>query len=264
MWRDPWAYRRRAVLGAAGALAVLLMVAVITVAVSGGSGGRPDNRATPSSSITRTAAGRLGGAPASPYASGYDRSAWAAVPSVTAAEASTAYPPISDADRTQPEVFAAAFACGLLTRDYRTSSRDELLAWAQSASAPLTIVQVPLSPADRASTLLVSLVTAGWDAGEVGTPAGSPADWLALRARQAYTTVADVRVGVVPDFPPPETTFTLPTFDRLVTATVTLHALVSGGPVDTRESVAFEVVMTGQDGWLGAAEIQHWVTRSLP
>jgi hypothetical protein len=188
---------------------------------------------------------------------------WSAAPSVAPAE-SSAYPAIPDADRSQPDVFATAFARELLTRDYRHSTRDQLLSWVQASSAPLTIVQVPMTPADRATTLVTSLVTPGWDSGEVGTPVGSQGQWLAARSRQSYTTVSGVRVQSVPDFPPPRTTFTEATFDRLVTATVTVHAMVSGKPVATRRSVAFEVVMTDQAGRLGAAEVQHWVRRRWP
>lgn len=266
MWRDLWAYRKRTVLGAAGVLAGLLAVAVIAAAVSGGSGGHPDARATPSPP-TRAGTGERPAASvppsaSSPRESGYDRAAWSAAPSVTPAT-STAYPSIPAADRTQPDVFATAFARELLTRDYRHTTRDQLLAWAQACSAPMTIVQVPMTPTDRATTLVTSLVTPGWDTGESGTPVGTSAAWLAARSRQAHTSVSDVRVQSVPDFPPPKTTFTQATFDRLVTATVTLHSTVTGKPVATRQSVAFEVVMTDQAGRLGASEVQHWVTRRL-
>lgn len=263
MWRDLWTYRRRTVLGASGVLAGLLAVAVIAAAVSGGSGGHPDARATPSSPTVSAETHRPGITASAPQASGYDRAAWSAAPAVTPS-ASTAYPAIPDVDRTQPDVFAAAFARELLTRDYRHTTRDQLLAWAQASSAPLTIVQVPMTPADRATTLVTSLVTPGWDAGESGTPVGTVGAWLAAHARQARTTVSGVRAQAVPDFPPPKTTFTQVTFDRLVTATVTLHTMVSGKPIDTRQSVAFEVVMTDQAGRLGASEVQHWASRSLP
>lgn len=262
MWRDLWAYRKRTVLGAAGVLAGLLAVAVIAAVVSGGSGGHPDARATPSPPTASAATRGPSGAVPGPRASGYDRAAWSAAPSVAAAT-STAYPSIPAADRTQPDVFAAAFARELLTRDYRHTTRDQLLAWAQACSAPLTIVQVPMTPTDRATTLVTSLVTPGWDTGESGTPVETAAAWLAARSRQAHTSVSDVRVQSVPDFPPSKTSFTQATFDRLVTATVTLHSTVSGKPVITRQSVAFEVVMTERAGRLGASEVQHWVTRRL-
>lgn len=262
MWRDLWAYRKRTVLGAAGVLAGLLAVAVIAAAVSGGSGGHPDAGATPSLPVPSASTGGPSAAVPGPRASGYDRAAWSAAPSVTSAT-STAYPSIPAADRTQPDVFATAFARELLIRDYRHTTRDELLAWAQACSAPLTIVQVPMTPADRATTLVTSLVTPGWDTGESGTPVGTAAAWLAARSRQAHATVSGVRVQSVPDFPPPKTSFTQATFDRLVTATVTLHSTVSGKPVATQASVAFEVVMTDQAGRLGASEVQHWVTRRL-
>ena len=261
MWRDLWAYRKRTVLGAAGVLAGLL-AAVIATAASGGSGGHADAGATPSLPVKSASTSGPSAAVPGPRESGYDRAAWSAAPSVAPAT-STAYPAIPATARTQPDVFAAAFARELLTRDYRHSTREQLLAWAQACSAPLTIVQVPMSATDRASTLVTSLVTPGWDTGESGTPVGTAAAWLAARSRQAHTTVSDVRVQSVPDFPPPKTSFTQATFDRLVTATVTLHSTVSGKPVAIRQSVAFEVVMTDQAGRLGASDVQHWVTRRL-
>ena len=257
MWRDLWTYRKRAVLVTACALVALLAVAV-TLAL-GGSGGRRGARATPSPPTAEA------GDPTPParQVSSYDHQPWEAAPSAKPA-ASAPYPAIAAQARTQPDLFARAFGTELLTCDYRHASRAQLLAWAQASSAPLTIVQVPLSDADRRKALVTSLVTPGWDTGEVGTPVESQGSWLAMRARQAYTTVTGVKVSTVPDFPPAATSFTEPTLDRLYTATVSLHTMAAGKPVVQRSSVAFEIVMTEHLGRLGAAEVQHWTVKDMP
>jgi len=176
---------------------------------------------------------------------------------------SAAFPAIATEVRRDPDGFAAAFGTEVLTRDYRHATRAQLLAWAQACSAPLTIVQVPLSDTDRGKTLVTSLITPGWDTDEIGTPVPSIGQWLAWRSRQAYTTVSHVTVTTVAGFPPAATTFTEPTADRRFTATVALHSMVSGKSVVQRSSVSFEVVMTDQDGQLGAAEVQHWTTTPI-
>lgn len=255
MWRDLWTYRRRTVIGAVSVFGALLAVAVVLAVAAGGSGGHRTARATPSLPTTTD------GTP-SPGLTGYDRGPWNAAPSPIPA-VSEPYPAIDAADRTQPDAFARAFGVELLARDYRHSTRDQLLGWAQASSAPLTIVQVPLTDADRAKALVTSLVTPGWDAGEIGTPVPSQGEWLAWRARQAYTTVSDVAVTTVADFPPADTTFTQPTLDRAVTAIVTVHSMVSGKPAAARLSVAFEIVMTNHSGSFGAAEVQHWATKDM-
>ncbi|MGH3264635.1 MAG: hypothetical protein ACRDNS_21880 [Trebonia sp.] len=259
MWRDLWTYRKRAVVLAASVLVAMLAVAVVLAIALGGKGGRPSARATPSSSVT----GASGNPSPAASATGYNHTPWNAVPSQQPAT-STPYPAIKAEYRTQPDLFARAFGTELLTREYHHSHREQLLAWTQASSAPLTIVQVPLSDADRAKALLTSLTTEGWDTGEIGTPVPAEGQWLALGANQAYTTVSGVKVQTVPNFPPADTTFTEPTLDRLYTATVTLHTMVSGKPVVTRTSVAFEVVMTDHLGRFGAAEVQHYVVRDLP
>jgi hypothetical protein len=242
---------------AAAVLVAVLAGAVILAVTLGGKGGRPGVEAAPSSPP------QIADPSSTPSAAGYDRGPWDDAPTVTP-NVSALYPAIPAAARTQPDVFAEAFGTELLTRDYHRSGREELLAWAQASSAPLTIVQVPLSAPDRANTLVTSLTTEGWDAGEVGTPVPAAGQWLALGAQQAHTTVSGAKVETVPDFPPPDTTFSEPTLDRLYTAVVTVHTIVSGKPAATRVSVAFEVVMTEHDGHFGAAEVQHYVVKEMP
>jgi hypothetical protein len=255
MWRDLWTYRKKAVVAATLVLTALLAVAAVLATMFGGKGGRPGSLATPSSTVT-------GRTSASASATGYDHTPWNAAPTVAPA-ASGAYPPIPAEKRSQPDLFVQAFGTELLTRDYRHSTRAQLLAWAQGESAPLTIQQVPLSDSDRSKALIVSLTDPAWD----NTPTSVVApqgQWLSLRAQQGYTTVSGVKVEPVPDFPPADTTFTEPTLDRLYTATLALHTTVSGKPVTSRTSIAFEVVITDHLGTFGASETQHYVSKDLP
>lgn len=260
MLRDLWAYRRRAVAIAALVLAALLAVAVI-VAATLGTGGR-HRAATPSFSLAPSVPPRTSATPG-PSASGYDHGPWDAVPAA-APRTSEAFPPIPQKDRTQPDLFVQAFGTELLTRDYRRATREELLSWAASESAPLSITQVPLTAADRAKALLVSLTSPAWD-DAASTLVPTASDWASLAAEDAYTRVGHVRVEDVPDFPPAGTTLTDPlTLDRLFTATVTLHTKFAGRSITSRSSVAFEVVLgtSAHHGRVfGAAMTQHYVVK---
>lgn len=216
MWRDLWVYRRRAVTIAVVVLAAMLALAVI-VAATLGTGGR-HRAATPSLTPPQVSS-HVDTMPA-PSASAYDHGPWDAVQPV-APDTSKAYPQIPGKARTQPDLFVQAFGTELLTRDYRHSTRDELLSWAASESASLSIEQVPLTAADRAKALLVSLTSTAWD-NDATTLVPSASDWTSLAAEDARSAVTNVRVEDVPDFPPAATTFSDPlTLDRLFTATVT-------------------------------------------
>jgi hypothetical protein len=260
MLRDLWAYRRRAVAIAAVVLAALLAVAVIVAATLGTEGRH--RAATPSFSHTPPATSRTGATP-HPSASGYDHGPWDAMPAA-APGTSAAFPPISKQDRTQPDLFVQAFGTELLTRDYRHATRNELLAWAASESAPLSIAQVPLTAADRAKALLVSLTSPAWDH-TASTLVPTVSDWASLAAEDAHTTVSKVKVENVPDFPPADTTFSDPlTLDRLFTATVALHTKFAGKSITSTRSVAFEVVLgtSAHHGRVfGAAMTQHYVVK---
>src|SRR5664280_1574853 len=104
---------------------------------------------------------------------------------VTAAT-SAQYPAVSSQARQQPDLYAAAFAAQLLTQDYRTS-RDDLLAWVQSESAPSTEpLVVGLTPVSLRGRLALWSVQ-----DDTGSPAIVPnrSAWASLAARQGYTTV---------------------------------------------------------------------------
>ncbi len=83
---------------------------------------------------------------------------------------------------TQPDVFAQAFVTELFTRDYRRSTRAELLSWAQYESAPLIAKQYP--KADWSKFLIDALTDLS---GENRTDTPIPADgpWLALHTGRA-------------------------------------------------------------------------------
>ena len=95
---------------------------------------------------------------------------------------SAQYPAVSSQARLQPDLYTAAFAAELLTQDYRTS-RDDLLAWVQSESAPSTEpLVVGLTPVGLRARLAL------WSAqDDTGSPAIVPnqAVWAALAARRA-------------------------------------------------------------------------------
>jgi hypothetical protein len=271
MWRDLWATHRRAVV-AAIAVTVLLAAGVVWVAIGHRPEGRTASTRPPVTSVEqslatgdeapRTAADTQGSAVPT-AATGYDHAAWDAIPAVTAST-TAAYPPIAANLRTQPDTFVKAFGTELLTRLYATTSRVDLLSWAQSEAAALTITQVPLTGADRNKALIVSLTSPAWD-GAPSTLIPSATDWRALASLHATTTVTGVKVGAVPDFPPAQVTLTDPlTMARLFTATVTLHTHVGGKTVTSASSVAFQVVLgtsLHHGRVFGAACTQQFVRR---
>lgn len=149
--------------------------------------------------------------------------------------------------RQQPDLYAAAFASALLTQDYRTPRGDLLDAIAAEGATtaePLVVGLVPPELRDRLPVFSVTDTTTG--NGVAAIP--DAAEWSMLDARQAYTTVEDVRVsepigwtnaveaGRITD---PGITA------RDVTATVTLHQTVDGHSQSTTTSVAFTANFEG-------------------
>ena len=97
------------------------------------------------------------------------------------------YPAVSGQARQQPYLYAAAFAGELLTQDYRTSGRQELLAWVQSESAQSTDpLVVGLTPAGLRSRMAVASVQDGVNG---LAPVPSQSDWANLAGRQGHTSV---------------------------------------------------------------------------
>lgn len=108
------------------------------------------------------------------------------------AATSSAYPPVSDAARLQPDLYATAFVQRLLTQDYRRP-RDECLRWIQSEAAttsePLVVGLVP--PALR-SRLAVASVQ---DDVNGHAPIPSADNWVSLAKRGAISTASIVKVS---------------------------------------------------------------------
>ena len=277
MFRDLWVTHRLAVIVAVAA-GLVLLVAVVTLPLRDGTPARNSaSQSAPSSLAAQTvapgdSAGAGGGAedagpagdegtPMTPVE--YDHSAWNAVPAVSPRTTSI-YPPIPANLRTQPDTFASAFGTELLTRDYATSSRDDLLSWAQSEAASLTIRQVALTPTDRDKALIVSLTSPDWD-GSPTTIVPSTSDWADLADLRGYTTVSNVKVEAVPDFPPADVSFTDQlTLARLYSATVTQHTVVGNTDVTSSRSVAFQIVLGTSllhGTVFGAACTQNYVER---
>jgi len=97
------------------------------------------------------------------------------------------YPAVSREARQQPDLYAAAFVRELLTQDYRTGGRDELLAWVQSESAQSTEpLVVGLTPAGLRAKMAIASVQDGING---LAPVPSKSDWARLAGRQGHTTV---------------------------------------------------------------------------
>lgn len=278
MFRDLWATHRLAVLLAATS-ALLLIVAVVTLPLRDGTrAGDATSPSAPTGSLQQTrtigdttafvtdgaeadVTSASAATPTTPVE--YDHSAWDAVPPVSP-RTSSAYPPIAANLRTQPDTFASAFGTELLTRNYATSSRADLLSWAQSEAAALTIRQVALTATDREKALIMSLTSPDWD-GSPTVIVPSASDWADLAALRAYTTVSDVKVEAVSDFPPADVSFSDQlTLARLYSASVTQHSTVGGSVVTVSHSVAFQIVLGTSllhGTVFGAACTQNFVER---
>ena len=97
------------------------------------------------------------------------------------------YPAVSGQARQQPDLYAAAFVRELLTQDYRSSSREELLAWVQSESAQSTDpLVVGLTPAGLRPKMAVASVQDGVNG---LAPVPSQSNWAKLGSRQGHTSV---------------------------------------------------------------------------
>jgi len=147
--------------------------------------------------------------------------------------------------RLQPDLYAAAFTRELLTQDYHTS-RDDVLAWVQSESAPSTEpLVVGLTPVGLRGRLALWSVQ-----DDTGSPAIVPnqTTWAALAARRGYTTVQIQKVtepvswadavagGEITD---PGVTA------RQVDAQVTLHTTDHGQATTAASSVALTIQLEG-------------------
>ena len=158
---------------------------------------------------------------------------------------SALYPAMSSQARQQPDLYAAAFTRQLLTQDYRTS-RDQLLAWVQSESAPSAEpLVVGLTPVELRPRLALWSVQ-----DDAGGPAPVPNQtaWAVLAQRQGHTTVQIQKVsepvawaGAVAngEITDPGSTC------RQIDAEVTLHTLDNGQPTAARYSVTMTIQLEG-------------------
>lgn len=233
---------------AASALVVLSVVAVAVIAGGHSSPTSTGHSATGGWSPTASSAPSLPGASSltAEQQTGLQQSLTQMRAQIPVAPATSArYPAVSSQARLQPDLYAAAFTAELLTQDYRTS-RDQLLAWVQSESAPSTEpLVVGLTPVELRARLALWSVQ-----DDTGSPAivPNPRVWAALAARQGYTTVQIQKVtepvawadavagGQITD---PGVTA------RQVDAEVTLHTTDNGQAITAASSVALTIQLEG-------------------
>jgi len=261
--------RRVAVLGGAlGALLLVLLVAVF--AFTAGAWRSSTGGSTPARAAARTTA--EGAASAAPVPSLNPSQSSAvergiadlrAFPAVTPST-SKRYPPIAAGKKTQPDLYAAAFAAQLLTQDY-SAPRPELLCWIQSESAPTNEPSiVALIPPELRGKFAVYSAVASAD----GNPVVSQPDWDTLARQAAYTTVTVRRVieplywsQAVADGRLADPGVT----QREVDADVTLHYLERGKRRTSVSSVALTINLEGPPprGGYGFVSVDNYVTTKV-
>jgi hypothetical protein len=258
--------RRAAVLGGAlGSLLLALLVAVFSF--TAGAGRSSNSGSEPTRGALRTSS--AGGEPVAPLPSLNPSQSSAvergiadlrAVPPVTPST-SRRYPAIAAGRKTQPDLYAAAFAAQLLTHDYR-APRAELLCWIQSESAPTNEPSiVALIPPELRGKFAVYSTVASAD----GNPVASQAEWDALARKAAYTSVTVRRVieplywsQAAADGRLADQGVT----QREVDADVTLHYLERGEPRRSVSSVALTINIEGPPSraGYGFVSIDNYVT----
>jgi hypothetical protein len=264
---DLWHFNRRPLLVGGGlvlGLVVLLGAVALVLRLSGADAAGDTNRQ--SGHGAPPSAGRIPeqpGAPTSDEATPTDVASWDAIPPVTPA-ASAPYPAIAAAARRDPDAYARAFATELFTRDYRASTRDQLIGWAQYEDAPLQSPNYPR--ADWTKVLVNSLTDLTWDTA-TDTPIPAEGPWLAQRSAQARDAVSDMKVSpnaeweqqVSNGYQPPDPLATV----RDVSLTVTEHAELAGRDTVTRFAVRLSLQLGTSyrgDGF-GVAATNDYVIR---
>ncbi len=111
----------------------------------------------------------------------------------TAPGLSAPFPSIDSADGSSPSLFAMAFTQELLNIHFDTSTRGQLLAWADDNDAPYSLGAVPASLASR--VLVVSL-TAGSSPGHAPIPSATL--WSTFAALGIRWSVSGLVVSVSP------------------------------------------------------------------
>jgi hypothetical protein len=253
-------WNRRPLLITAAILASLTAFLVGAALVLHASNGSPADHRQAAGPATEAPSPAQQIAPSSAPAS--DVASWDALPAVAPA-VSVGYPAIPAAARSDPSAFAAAFAEELFTRNYATTTRAQLLSWAQYESAPLRSPNYPA--ADWTKVLVDSLTDLKWDsATQTEIPADGP--WLALRAERAEDRVSDVRTNVNPTWEQ-KVAAGYQAADRLMTVidvsltvTETVHA--GGSTQTTRYSLALALQLgTSARGGYGVAAANNFVMK---
>jgi hypothetical protein len=269
---DRLRYEPRRLAVAVGGFVALLVVALIVAVVlhvSGDSNATAAADRTSGPTVPSTAdSPRAAQSAASVEPSGSpatDVAQWNAMPAVSPAT-SVNYAAIPAADSANPDGYAKAFATELFTRDYRTATRAQLIAWAQYEDSPLHSPNYP--QADWSKVLVDSLTDLTWDdASETPIPADGP--WLALRSESARDTVSDVRVELDPQweqqiaagYEPPDELATA----RDVSLTVTRHVVMAGRPSVSRfaVSLALQLGTAARGDGYGVAATNNYVARQV-
>lgn len=253
--------RRLAIsLGVLAAVIVFAVVAAVVVHLTrGGSSPGAAPRPNPAAPPPATSPS----AQPTPLAS--DTARWDALPAIMPAS-SSAYPAIPAADRNDPTSYARAFAIELFTRDYQTSTRAQLLAWAQYEDAALKSPKYPRQ--DWTKVLVDSLTDLSWD-GAAQTPVPADGPWLALRSEQSRQTVSDVKVALDPlweqrigsGYQPPDPRAT----ERDVTLTITRRTDVGARTSLTNYSVslALQLGTSTRGAGYGVAATNNYVIKQV-
>ena len=245
--------------GGVAALVLVLVIAAVVIAAAGGRGGSTADAPPTANPTGGSPAPTSTTTPPTPATSGNalpaasDVASVAAVPPVIAA-VSANYPAIPAELRSQPDLYAKAFVTELFTQKYATTSRGELMSWAQYESTP--VLQPGLDDAGRAKLPVISLTDLGWEPSAQTTPIPPEGPWLSLASQSGNSTVSDVQVTGDPDwekaiaggYKPLDPMLTV----RLVSATLTVHTMVSGALVDTKAAISIKIQLgtsTRGDGY---------------
>lgn len=257
--REIWILHRRG-LAVGGVLLVALALFAVGVAVVIHSTHQPtQGQAASAPTDSRSASVPVSTIPSS---AATDVATWDAMPAVTPA-VSAAYPAIGRTAGSDPSGFAQAFATELFTRNYRTSTRDQLISWVQYENAPLRSPNYPAK--DWTKVLVNSLTDLSWDdATDTPIPADGP--WLALRAERATQTVSNVQTGPDPQweqtiaggYQPPDQLATV----RDVSLTVTEKVAEAGQVRTSVYDVALALQLgTSPRGGYGVAVTNNYVVK---
>jgi len=175
------------------------------------------------------------------------------------------HPAIAGDATHQPDLYARAFALGLLTQDYRTP-RADLLSWVQSESAQSTEPRVVgLVPEDLRQKFAVYSVTESADGSAVPIP--SPTDWQSWAKLRAYTRVQIQGVTESPKWSQAVAAGELTDpgiTSRDVTALVVTHWTQAGAQRTAARSVFLSIDMEGPPTRSGYGFVNSVIYRSVP